>query len=75
MAITIQWSNDPEENRRNIQAAIDAGETEINGERDKNGRPKPYRLNPLPVEVPPTSGESRYPSRTEGICIESKDRH
>ena len=49
MAVTIPWSEDPEENRRNIQAAMDEGETEINGERDADGNPKKYRLDRLPV--------------------------
>jgi hypothetical protein len=52
-SITIPWSPDPEENQRNIQAAINAGYTEINGERDENGKPRLYDINGLPVPEGP----------------------
>jgi hypothetical protein len=57
VAVTIPWSEDPEENFKNIQAAYDAGETEINGERDETGKPKRYRLDSMPIPRVPVAKE------------------
>jgi predicted nucleotidyltransferase len=51
VAITIPWSDDPELNRKRIEEAMAAGETEINGELDENGKPMPYRVDRIPVPV------------------------
>jgi hypothetical protein len=69
LAVTIPWSSDPAENRRNIQAAMDAGETEINGEMDENGNPKPYEVDRLPVPPLPrasTAHHSEHHSEDKG---------
>ena len=47
----IPWSPDPEENRRNIEAALADGVTVLLGERDDNGEPKRYPINFLEVAL------------------------
>jgi hypothetical protein len=49
VAVTIPWSDDPEQNRKNIEAAMASGETEIDGECDEDKKPKRYRVDRLPV--------------------------
>ncbi|HTX38513.1 MAG TPA: hypothetical protein VME43_25975 [Bryobacteraceae bacterium] len=75
-SITIPWSADPEENRRNIQAALDAGYTEINGEKDEDGRPKRYLLEALkPLDDGLPKRPVRLFGRSADKCNTSKDFH
>ena len=48
-AVTIPWSDDPVKNREAIEAAMAAGETEINGEKDESGKARPYRVDRVPI--------------------------
>lgn len=48
MAVTIPWTDDPELNRKRIEEAFAAGETEINGELGEDGEPKRYRVDRFP---------------------------
>jgi hypothetical protein len=59
VAVTIPWTDDPVENRKNIEAAMAAGETEINAELDDNGEPRKYRVDRIPVPVPVSLGSHR----------------
>lgn len=47
-SVLIPWSSDPEVNRKNIEDAINSGDTEINGEY-LDGKPRPYPINFRPV--------------------------
>lgn len=57
MAITIPWTDNPVANRKAIEAAMEAGEREINGELEENGKVKKYRVDriPAPPSIPKES--------------------